>query len=81
MPLGYEDYASLVEPQSKLDKVLDGMHNGVEKHLIEIARDLDNLYDLAIELGLKARDLKDIKGNYPLDIRRQRYDSYRRVGR
>lgn len=68
----YEDYASQVNPQSKLDQVLDASNKGVEKHLIKIARDLDKLELLTTELGLRTRNLKDIQRNYPHNIRRQR---------
>lgn len=61
MAATYEDFASKVEPRSKLAQEVDRMHHGVDKHLVKIARTLSNLEELTDALGLKARHLRDIQ--------------------
>lgn len=70
MPLVYEDYASKVIPREKLQLLLDA--DGVEKHLIEIAKDLDDLDELTSALELKHRELQDIQKDFPASSKRQR---------
>ena len=71
MPLKYEDYASKVDPRSKLDQKLDEMNGGVDKHLTKIARELVQLDELTAELGLKNQVLRDLEKKHP-DGSRQR---------
>ena len=73
MPLLYEDYASKVEPRSRLEQQLDKMNDGVDKHLTKIAGELTNMDQLTAELGLKSHVLKDLEKKYQ-DGSRQRLD-------
>ena len=64
MPLHYEDYASQVS-SGKLELELDSMHGGVEKHLVEIAKELVDWDYMAPALNIKYSYVQDIKAMHP----------------
>ena len=73
MPLLYEDYASKVEPRSRLEQKLDKMNRGTDKHLTKIAGELTDVNQLTAELGLKSQVLRDLEQQYK-EAQRQRLD-------
>ena len=71
--LGYECNASKVNPRSLLDQELDAMHHGVEKHLSEISKKLDDDLDaLVLELGHGSQFLRDVRVKFPLNPLQQK---------
>ena len=59
-----KEYVDTIPPNNrwKLDKQLDFENAGREDHLIEIAEEMTNWEeDLVAKLGLKQRDVNDIK--------------------
>ena len=72
MPLYYEDYAKDISPD-KLKQELDEMHGGVERHLMAISKELDGMDDMAAELGLHHRVLRDATEKHRHDPNKQRW--------
>ncbi len=72
MPLKYDDYASKVAYRKMLELTLDEMNDGVEIHLLEIAKDLIHLDELTAALNLKHRDFRLIEEDYQNKGKRQR---------
>ena len=67
----YEDFAQQVS-SAKLDLELDSMHDGVDKHLIAIATELEDWQQVAPYLNIKHRVVKDIITIHPNDPELQR---------
>lgn len=65
MPFTYEEVAQQVKQPEKLELELDAMHDGVNKHLNIIAKELADWRSMAPALNLKDRVIKDIIEKYP----------------
>ena len=72
--LAYEDYAGRIVQRNKLYLVFDKMHEGVEKHLLYIAKDLDDLDGLTTKLELQHQVIEDIQSEHK-NLELQRYDT------
>ena len=72
VPSLYEDYTRRVEPRSKLDQAIDQIYHGVEKHLPEIAMELEHLDELVPALGCRQRVLREIQTAHPHDLLQQK---------
>ena len=62
MPMKFEDYASRVQPRSRLEWELDS--GGINKHITEIGMDMTNLDELTAELEIEHKYLRDIREQY-----------------
>lgn len=60
MPLVYEDYSCQVSA-AKLEQEVDAMNGGAEKHLVAIAKELMDWEQVAPELYVLPKDVRDIK--------------------
>ncbi len=72
MPLHYENFAQQV-PAEKLEMELDAMNNGTEKHLIAIAKELNDWKEVAPQLNIVHRMVQDIMSKYPNEPAERRY--------
>ena len=67
----YEDFARQVSAE-KLDLELDSMHDGVDRHLTDIANELEDWQQVAPYLNIRHRAVEDIIAKYPNDPELQR---------
>ena len=67
----YADFAQQVSAE-KLELELDSMYDGVEKHLIAIANELEDWQQVAPYLNIRYKVVKDIITKYPNEPALQR---------